>query len=134
MLTASAWSTPLRYSKWRMGGSVVEERVEDEGFPLALGGSGRLVASKGRIEHGSPIWLCVGLGLAPRRGGRLRRSGRGQIKPAFAPAARKRQRHGDQNRRDPSRRRRTGSAIHGDIPKCGGTIQRLPQSGETRAG
>src|SRR5882672_9552628 len=99
-----------------MAGSVVQERIENERFLAAFGSRRRRIGSVGRIEH---AWLAGGpLGLGRLGSGRLRRSVRRQVEPAFASAAAERE-HGRAEQNDgPSRRRRTVSTIHSKIPNA----------------
>src|ERR1700716_945604 len=114
-----------------MAGSVVEERVENEGFLAAFGGGRRRIGSVIRIEHAG-LACRFGVAVGRCRGERLLRHIRRQVEAAFASAAPERE-HGRAQKDDgPSRSRRAVSSIHSKIPNAGGTIQRLPCSGESR--
>src|SRR5258705_8163091 len=108
-----------------MAGSVLEERVENEGFFAAFGGGRQRFGAVIRIEHAWPACF-FGIGIGRCRDGCRRRSRR-QVEAAFAAAACERQ-HGRAAQKDdgPSRRSRAVVAIHDKNPQCGGTIQRLP--------
>src|ERR1700712_3960940 len=111
--------------------SSVEKRIEDERFLAAFGGSGRRIGSGARIEHAGPARRGQVIGIGLRRGGGLRRGVRRQIERTLAAAAPERE-HGHAEHYDgPSRRCWAVVAIHDKIPNAGGTIQRLPRSGET---
>src|SRR5258708_38239677 len=89
-----------------MAGSVVEERIENEGFLAAFGGSRRRVGPVIRIEYARPARL-FGLGIGRRRGGG-RRCGRRQ--EAAAPSAPASQ-HGQGRARKPRAPRRSFPAV-----------------------
>jgi hypothetical protein len=114
-------------------GSVVQERVEHECLPAAFRSGRRRFASVRRIEH---AWLArrpCGVGIGLCRGGRRRRCTRRQIERAFTSAAPERK-HGRAQKDDgPPGRCWAVVANHDKIPNAGGTIQRLPCSGETSA-
>src|SRR5664279_1081243 len=110
--------------------SSVEQRIENEGFLAAFGGGRRRVGSVIGIEHagfGGGFVVAIGRRRGDRLPGRVRR----QVEPALASAAAERECGRAQNDDGPSRSRAV-VAIHDNNPQCGGTIQRLPGSGESR--
>src|SRR5258708_17262263 len=101
IFTPSAWSTPLRYSKWRMGGSV-QKRMEKERFLATLGRGRRPVIDAGRRRENRRALagrrLRIGIHCRRRGAGQwLRRRLRRQVETALAAAAGERQRGGSQN-------------------------------------
>src|SRR5215217_6118837 len=99
-----------------MAGSVVEKRIENEGFLAAFGGSRRRIGSVIWIEH---AWLArlFGVGIGRGRDYRGRRCARRQVEPAFASAAPEREHGRAQNDDGPSLCRAV-VAIHDMIPNA----------------
>ena len=106
------------------GGSVVEERIENERFLAAFSGGRRRFGPVIRIEYAWPACFFR-IGIGRRRDGR-RRCGRGQVEAALAAAAREREHSRDQKDDGPSRRSRAVVAVHDKNPQCGGTITNIP--------
>src|SRR5437870_4349092 len=97
-------------------GSVVEKRVENEGFLAAPGGGRQRIRAVTRIEH---TGLALGLPIAALHYlGGLRRGRRRQIEGTFAPTAAKRENDRAEQDHGPSRRRRAKVAIHDKIPNA----------------
>src|SRR5258707_8411741 len=107
-----------------MAGSVVEERIENEGFLAAFGGSRRRVGPVIRIEYARPARL-FGLGIGRCRDG-CRRCGWRQVEAALAAAASERENGRAQKDDGPSRSCRAVIPIHDKIPNAAAPYKDCP--------